>query len=315
MAGTAALVLAVSACGGGGGDAPEAASTTPAVRLTALREGVVAFTRDFGAGPRVYLLSMDGTGATPMFAPGRAQSAPDWSPSGELLAFDIGCGSNIAAVYRVAPKGKKAVSRAIPKGMDGCAGSWSPDGERLAFEGTTDGYDFDVWVASADGSSGHSLTGGPGSDRDPDWSPEGDRITFVSDRGGQDDLYVMGVDGRGVHVLYAGPGTERSPEWSPDGSQVVFASSGDDPCEPAASGCFDVYVMDADGGDVSVLVAGEGDDLDPTWSPDGSRILFSSDRDGDFDLYVVKADGTGTTQVTNDSGDDRSPSWGVRVQA
>ena len=112
-------VVAVSACGGAADDAGDDPGSSLPVRITAIREGAVAFTRDLGSGPRVYLLNRDASGGTALFAPGRSQGGPAWAPGGKIMAFDIGCGSNIAAVYVVDPYGKKRVDRAIPKGSTG----------------------------------------------------------------------------------------------------------------------------------------------------------------------------------------------------
>jgi len=282
------------------------------VRITAIREGAIAFVRDVGSGPRVYLLNRDGSGATALFAPGRAQGSPAWAPGGKVLAFDIGCGSNIAAVYTVAPYGKKRVDRAIPKGVDGCGPSWSPGGGSIAFEGFHGGHQ-DIWVSRSNGSSGHRLTDDAATDAHPSWSPDGRRVVFASDRGDSSDLYVMDTDGSNVQVLYAGPTDDVDPVWSPDGRWIAFSSASKAGCgveDPACS--YHLWVMKADGSGARQITTGDGHDIEPTWSLDGSRVAFASDRDGDFDVYVVTVEGGDVEQVTNDPGDDRMPAWGDR---
>lgn len=312
LAVTAAAALALSACGGGG-DEPAGSQGSPLpVRITAIREGAVAFTRDLGSGPRVYLLNRDGSGGTALFAPGRSQGSPAWAPGGKTLAFDIGCGSNIAAVYVVAPYGNKRVNRAIPKGVDGCAPTWAPDGRMLAFEGLRGGRQ-DIWVSRGDGSSGHRLTDDAAVDSHPSWSPDGKRIVFSSDRGDNTDLYVMNADGSNVRVLYAGPNDDIDPAWSPDGRSLVFASGSSQGCAIEDEECsYHLYVVGADGSGLRQLTSGGGTDVDPAWSPDGTRVVFASDRDGDFDVFAIDADGGGLDQLTNDAGADRMLSWGDR---
>jgi Tol biopolymer transport system component len=67
--------------------------------------------------------------------------------------------------------------------------------------------------------------------------------------------------------------------------------------------------MNADGSGVSQLTNGPGDNWDPAWSPGGSKIVFTSDRDGNLEIYVMNADGSGQTNLTNTSTDEWNPAW------
>ena len=85
--------------------------------------------------------------------------------------------------------------------------------------------------------------------------------------------------------------------------KVAFASDRD--------GDFEIYVMDADGSNLTQLTDNDFSDRRPAWSPDGSKIAFDSDRDGDREIFVMNADGSDVTQITANSApaSDRSPSW------
>ncbi len=149
----------------------------------------------------------------------------------------------------------------------------------------------------------------------------------MSDEGGSNRIYLVNPDGTDVFRVTDGP-DDSSPAWSPDGSRVAFASgragkagflpdsarrnpdlvppTNVRPAHPAN----DIYVMKADGTDVTRLTADPSDNIDPTWSPDGDRIAFSSVRDGDYELYVMNADGTGVSRLTHlEQGPDARPSW------
>ena len=168
-------------------------------------------------------------------------------------------------------------------------------------------------MSRSDGSAGHRLTDDEAIDAHPSWSPDGRRIVFASNRGGNTDLYVMDADGTHAHALFAGPFVDLDPTWSPDGRWVAFSSASKEGCAVEADDCsYHLWVVKADGSGARQITTGSGHDLDPSWSPDGARLVFASDRDGDFDIYVVGVDGGEVEQVTNDAGADRMPSWGDR---
>ena len=124
------------------------------------------------------------------------------------------------------------------------------------------------------------------------------------------DIYVMNSSGSGVTQLTHHPSTDRPegasfPAWSPDGGRIAFSSSrsGDE--------SWHIYVMNADGSEVTQLSDYYGLDVSPTWSPDGSRIAFSSyrSRDEGWAIYIMNADGSEVTRLTDYSGQDVSPAW------
>jgi Tol biopolymer transport system component len=138
---------------------------------------------------------------------------------------------------------------------------------QIAFVSERDGNS-EIYVMGVDGSSPVNLTNHPGSDRAPDWSPDGRFIAFESDRAGRWDIYVMNRDGSGLTMLHPG----FDPTWSPDGSRVAFEFGNS------------IWVIDADGSSLARLTDPQlplpGQpfvlrDRDPAWSPDGSRISFN----------------------------------------
>ena len=86
---------------------------------------------------------------------------------------------------------------------------------------------------------------------------------------------------------------EADPVWSPDSRRIAFASNRD--------GTWRIYLMDADGTDVTLLPTGVGDATDPAWSPDGARIAFVSTRSGNPDIWVVNLNGSNLRRLTTDS--------------
>ena len=141
------------------------------------------------------------------------------------------------------------------------------------------------------------------------------QIAFSSDRVGNPEIYVMDTDGRNQRRLTNHPARDNSPAWSPDGKRIAFVSRafefdgevhfrGDGPSA-------DIYVMGADGGNPQNLTVNGGSDYSPSWSPDGKRIAFSSDKAErwNYDIYVMDADGGNLQNLTNHPLADRYPSW------
>ncbi len=146
------------------------------------------------------------------------------------------------------------------------------------------------------------------------------QIAFSSNRDGHvrngfptAEIYVMDADGQNQRRLTNNPASDHSPAWSPDGKQIAFVSERDG--HVAKHGWFtsEIYVMNADGGNPQNLTNDPADDRDPSWSPDGKRIVFASDRDNDrghnIEIYVMDAEGGNLQNLTNNLTEDESPSW------
>ncbi len=149
---------------------------------------------------------------------------------------------------------------------------------------------------------------------DGGWSPDGGRIAFQSTREGHSDLYLMDVSDGRVQRLTNGAGFNESPRWSPAGSWISFTSSRAGVNGPFGAAGFhrDVYLLRPDGADLRRLTSLSGFDGGATWSPDGSRLAFVSDRGGAFDLYTMTPDGRNQRQLTHHDGSRGHaafPSW------
>lgn len=207
--------------------------------------------------------------------------------------------------------------------------AWSPDGRTIAFTADLSkpygrgGFPkTDIYLVRADGSGLRRLTE-HGSSGSPTWSPDGRTIAYTRSRDSSTSLWTTTVSGESEQALSeAVDGRFDSPgAWSPDGSQLVFSRGR--LALPDEGGRFEntnaIYVIDADGSRLTKL-ADRG--ADPTWSPDGTRILFASDRDengelsyGDSvayanELYVMAADGSNERRLTKTQDlNERRPDW------
>jgi len=138
------------------------------------------------------------------------------------------------------------------------------------------------------------------------------QIAFVSGRDGNAEIYVMDADGKNQRRLTDNPARDYGPSWSPDGRRIAFISDRDGhPHRVPGWFADEIYVMDADGGNPQNLTNHPSDDRSPSWSPDGKRIVFQSDRDGRFniEIYVMDADGSNQLNLTKNLTMDEDPSW------
>ena len=124
------------------------------------------------------------------------------------------------------------------------------------------------------------------------------KIVFETNRDGNDEIYVMDADGGNPLNLTQHPARDIRPDWSPDGKQIAFISNRSEN-EEILVGNEEIYVMDADGGNLRNLTQHPALDGYPDWSPDGKQILFTSNRDGGYNTYVMDADGRHVRQLTN----------------
>jgi Tol biopolymer transport system component len=233
------------------------------------------------------------------------------------------------------------------------APTWSPDGRRIAFTTFRHGRG-EIYVMNVDGSRQRRLTRNPAHDDHPAWSPDGRRIAFTSFRSGNAEIYAMNVDGSRVTRLTRIRRHDYLPAWSPDGRSIVWTSYQDGDAElfvMKADGTdqrrltdnrfadtaadwsrggiafvssrdqpiFNVYVMNEDGSNVRRVTNSPVNHEQPSWSPDGTQLLYVSEPEGTLgraDLFAVRADGTGTRRITESEGRDDWPAWspdGTRI--
>jgi Tol biopolymer transport system component len=144
----------------------------------------------------------------------------------------------------------------------------------------------------------------------PVWSPDGTRLLFASDRGGNFDIYLLQMDSSIVTNLTPGSAAQDiHPSWSPDGQHILFSSN-------RGGGYYQIYRMAADGSNVQQVAVVPGNNaLYARYSPDGTKIAFMRASipivacDWNWDVWVMNADGSGQVQITSQLGGDFYPNW------
>lgn len=193
----------------------------------------------------------------------------------------------------------------------GVAGTVSPAGAafpggngKIACASNRTG-DFEIFTFGSTGTEVNptNLTNLVGFDGRPRWRSDGRKIAFESSRFSNSDIYVMDADGSNVQrVTFTGDAS--SPAWHPDGSQIVYQRS-----VPGLS--FEIYKVNIDGSNPTVLSSTPQEDSLPFWNPEGTSIAFSSRRtDASADVHTMDSFGNGVVDITNNPGvEDSWPNW------
>ena len=158
---------------------------------------------------------------------------------------------------------------------------WSPDGRQIAFTGflgrlgmekvylgllTLDnGQVVRTTQLLEDASASGKMDFGAGKDYGGYWSPDGKKIAFFSNRGGNYDIWVTNINSTGLAQLTTHEADDLYPTWSPDGKKIAFLSS--------RSGEVSVWTMNNNGSDQEQITAGGNGDWGTDWSPDGMEIM------------------------------------------
>jgi Tol biopolymer transport system component len=143
-------------------------------------------------------------------------------------------------------------------------------------------------------------------DENPDFSPDGRRVAFASQRSGEMEIWLADVDGSHLIQLTHKPGLWQGwPRWSPDGRRLAFDCQGE-------NGRWDIWTIDADGGSPRRLTQGPGDENNPSWSRDGRFIYFAAQPEGAVspasNVWRVPTAGGAAEQITQGGGGSPSES-------
>jgi len=221
-----------------------------------------------------------------------------WTADGREIVFSyigpLGVSANLWKVP--AAGGTLERMEAVGRGVRNPA--ISRQGNRLAFAQTS--FDNNIWRLplrhfTAGKAAPVRLISSTYSDEGPQYSPDGKRIVFSSERSGLSQIWLCDNEGANpIQLTNLSHTDSGTPRWSPDGRQIAFDS--------LAEGNRDIYIVSADGGQPHRFTRESSEDVCPSWSRDGRWIYFGSKRNGSLQIWKAPTEGGQAVQVTKQGG-------------
>ena len=181
--------------------------------------------------------------------------------------------------------------------------NWNSATKRIVLTLGKDGNS-EIYTMDRNGKGLKRLTWSKAIDSSPNWFPNGRQIVFTSDRTGGPQIYVMDKDGVNTRRLTHQGTYNDSAVVSPKGDRIAFTGR--------SRGIFNIYTMDINGQNWVQLTgakSNQGNNEDPSWSPNGEQLVFTSDRRGGVaQIFIMNADGSQQKQITS-KGMNHSPVW------
>ena len=175
---------------------------------------------------------------------------------------------------------------------------YASDAPYIAFSSKRSG-NYDIYIMDIEGKNLQNLTNSPTHEFQPTFSPDGQRMAYVSSRhDGYLEIYVMNLSTKVSHRLTNHPKHDANPAWSPDGRWIAFDSN--------RTGRYHIYKIEPDGENLQQLTHEGWDNYNAAWSPDSQFIAFGSFRSG---IYVMDADGENPRRLPNQPRRGQLPSW------
>ena len=267
---------------------------------THVSSGKIAFVSDREGAPSIYVMNPDGSNPTRLGSWFGVPNTFCWSSDGTKIAFIDGDGW-LCLVD--ADGGSLSKLAEIPS----YSTSWSPDGEKIS----AGCFDYDIYTVDVGTGELQNLTNTPDIIESlPSWSPDSQNIAFAVFNPPYFDISLMDADGSNQTKITSERGICEELAWSPGGENIGYTWYSEDDQGPEGI-CRDICLVNIkDGSKVNLTNSPKFDDRDLSWSPDGTKIVFSSRRQVvDMQIYVMNADGSQLGKLTTGNSSNYFPAW------
>lgn len=267
------------------------------------------------------LFIMEATGENPRRI-ARQGYLPAWSPDGQSIVYsDV---NFIVPSSRLSPASRlhildlaSGAERKLETG-DAMQPKWSPHGYRIAYWGLAAGVERDIFTVDARSGAPVQVTNDPALDWNPVWSPAGDYLYFLSDRGGAMNVWRVRIDERSGQTR-----GDPEPVTTPADSvaYLSFAADGRSFAYAQARQRTNLFVVGYDAarqqvtGEPALVGSGAHNMTVFSLSPDDRRLVYDTVGDAQEDLWIMNSDGSGRRRLTDDPFKDRSPAWSPNGEA
>ena len=225
-----------------------------------------------------------------------------WSRTGQLLVTVVAGGT--PRIWLITPDGRQVRELRGPT-PNSWASDFDPSGREVLME-VYDGGVSDLYRVVIGTGTFTRVTKTRWNEWHPSWSPDGRSLVFDTDSGGRSPrLTVLDLGSGATSPLTGGTRPEQGARWSPNGSRAAFHRH----TGVAGDTNYDVFVIDRAARHETRITNDPADSSSPSWSPDGGKLAFSSNRDGSYEIYVACADGSGLSRLTSGGPDKKYPLW------
>jgi Tol biopolymer transport system component len=247
----------------------------------------------------IYVVPVSGGEPTRFTSDEKEIRGVGWTPDGASLVFSSERGGGGSTLWRMPARGGTPTP-VVGAGTNVHDLAVARQGDRLAYAQLL--YDVNIYRMELTGPPGAQKAGAPSSlisstlaEESPQFSPDGRKVAFISNRTGSDEVWTCDAEGKNSAQLTSFGGAHvESLDWSPDGRTIAFSSS--------AGGNTDIYVIGADGGTPHRLTNESSNETTPSWSRDGHWIFFASNRTGRPEVWKMPSAGGEAVQLTRGGG-------------